>query len=651
MQDGHSESPGEVRSEAPRASNYTRVRLIAEGGYGEVWLACSAEGEYRAMKVISRKRFADENAFNWELHDVPKFEPISLSHEGLVDILQVGRNEAQGVLYYVMELADDRAGAPQGADSFNPDTYQPRTLHHDLNKYGALSLNDCLPIALNLTDALGSLHQQGFVHPDTSSANIVFVNGVAKLTKIGRSPDSGNITFVTATDGFIPPEGLGTVQTDIYSLGKVFYEMVTGKQAHQFPEWPVGPNDRPEMKRWRAIISKACDPNPNNRYSNCAALHAALLSVQNVSAPKETPWMKIAAILAIVGIALGALAWWKKDLFSKKPQPAPVTVATPHPEPAGQPQAQPAPEPVARPIAQPAVQPRPKPAAVAQQLPPFRVGKTLFTDSFDSNSAENWFTHYTSDDTEAQFGYDYSAMGIPPAPGSSGTVGLRMAANFLAPKSKEAVNVSPKRQTFRGNYRLKLNLWMNVNGPFPQGGLGSTQYFLTGVGTSGNRVHGFKEAGANDDGIWFATDGDGDGIRAVDFTAYKGLKLMMTNSGVYAAGFDDFARASQHPYYAKVFRGGQKIPSVQASRYPSTQKGTLFPGALGMAWRTVEVVKLDNKVFWSIDGLLIATVDINAASFSTGIFIGYADSIDSIATQPELCFAVVDNLVIEEISP
>jgi serine/threonine protein kinase len=81
------------------------IRRIGRGGYGEVWLARSALGEYRAVKIIRRDSFEGDRPVERELEGIQKFEPLSRSQENLVHILHVGRF-AEG-FFYVMELADD----------------------------------------------------------------------------------------------------------------------------------------------------------------------------------------------------------------------------------------------------------------------------------------------------------------------------------------------------------------------------------------------------------------------------------------------------------------------------------------------------------------------------------------------------------------
>ena len=122
-----------------------------------MWLARSALGTYRAIKIVYRKTFAHERPFEREFSGIQKFEPISRSQEGLVHILQVGRNNDAGYFYYVMELADNGevpgakrqvssdAGPRQSASlvspdtsHLTPDTYIARTLAYDLSKRGRL---------------------------------------------------------------------------------------------------------------------------------------------------------------------------------------------------------------------------------------------------------------------------------------------------------------------------------------------------------------------------------------------------------------------------------------------------------------------------------------------------------------------------------
>jgi serine/threonine protein kinase len=94
-----------INSPAPRIPDHELLQLIGRGSYGEVWLGCNKLGTLRAIKIVRRAAFEDARPFEREFKGIQKFEPISRSHDGLVDILQVGGTEEY--FYYVMELADD----------------------------------------------------------------------------------------------------------------------------------------------------------------------------------------------------------------------------------------------------------------------------------------------------------------------------------------------------------------------------------------------------------------------------------------------------------------------------------------------------------------------------------------------------------------
>src|SRR5262252_8646051 len=118
------------------------LRSIASGAYGQVWLARNRLGAYRTVKIVHRASFDHERPFEREFAGIKAFEPISRSHEGLVDLLQVGRDDAAGYFYYVMELADDLNGhgssqiSDRAVQSSSLDSYAPRTLASELKRRG-----------------------------------------------------------------------------------------------------------------------------------------------------------------------------------------------------------------------------------------------------------------------------------------------------------------------------------------------------------------------------------------------------------------------------------------------------------------------------------------------------------------------------------
>jgi GH25 family lysozyme M1 (1,4-beta-N-acetylmuramidase) len=265
----------------------------------------------------------------------------------------------------------------------------------------------------------------------------------------------------------------------------------------------------------------------------------------------------------------------------------------------------------------------------------------VFADDFDTDSSANWTLNRSSTDSRAAFAYNYSSYGIPSAPHSTGgtTKGVKFEANVSA-GAVSALNMSPLGQGFSGNYRLHYDLWINQNGPFPVGGTGSTQHHTSGMGTAGNRV---QWNSGTSDGVWFATDGEGQATDTSatlpDWRAYVGTTLQSAASGVYVGGTESNIRGNGHPYYENVFPGGQTSPPAQA------QFGGLEGGTVGYAWRDVVVNKTGNVIEWFIDGLKIASVTNTLTA--NNIFVGYWDSFSSLSANTNLSFGLVDNVRVE----
>ena len=277
----------------PAVPDYELLKRIGGGAYGDVWLARSkATGALRAAKIVWRHRFEDDRPFQREFEGIQKFERISREHPSQLALFHIGRNEAEGYFYYVMELADDlkaeggmrkaecRRATPSTPHSAlpTPHAYVPRTLRADLAN-GRLPAARVLEIGLALTEALGHLHENGLVHRDVKPSNVIFVNGRPKLADIGLVTDASDQCSIVGTEGYLPPEGPGTAQADIFALGKVLYEGATGMDRRQFPDLP------PDLKQWsereavfelNPIIVKACAGDIRNRYASAGAMRSDL---------------------------------------------------------------------------------------------------------------------------------------------------------------------------------------------------------------------------------------------------------------------------------------------------------------------------------------------------------------------------------------
>ena len=286
------------------------------------------------------------------------------------------------------------------------------------------------------------------------------------------------------------------------------------------------------------------------------------------------------------------------------------------------------------------------PAASLTVFPPQAV---VFADNFDANTASAWTANKSSTDTRVTFNYNYAADGIPAAPhGSGGTTrGLKLEANLTA-GVVAAVSLSPLGRSFSGDHRLHFDFWINVNGPLPLGGTGSTEFLTAGLVTAGNRVE-WTGPGTTADGYWFSGDGEGgvanSSTTSGDYCAYVGTNLQTTSSGVYAAGADTTARDNANPYYVAALPGGLSAPAIQQSTY-AQQNGALAAGTLGFAWHDAIVSRQGNTIQWSIDGVSLATLS-NVTLAAGNVAIGYWDPFASLTDNTNLSFGLVDNLRVE----
>lgn len=277
------------------------------------------------------------------------------------------------------------------------------------------------------------------------------------------------------------------------------------------------------------------------------------------------------------------------------------------------------------------------------------LAQTLFTDPFDTDTSANWSVNLQGSGTsDATFAFDYSSVGIPSSPDSGGsTLGLRLRANQFGGTGAfpSGVSVSPTGQNLTGDYRVEFEMWLNYNGPLGPGGSGSTQVTGMGIGTGGTTA---QIAGGTIDSVSFGATVDGNS--SVDYRAYVPAVQTgyLATSGVFAAGTGTApdARNNSHPYYAGF--GGASAPAAQTALF-AQQTGTTVVGSLGFAWRDVVIEKVGTEVQWSIDGTLIATVDLTTAGDLGGgsILFSHYDSNATVSTDansPQLLFGLIDNV-------
>jgi eukaryotic-like serine/threonine-protein kinase len=319
--------PNEVSAKVPVVPDHQVLRVIGRGAYGEIWLARTLTGALRAVKIVYRSTFKSERAFRREFEGMSSFEPISRAHAGFIDILHVGRTSEY--LYYIMELADDHL-AGRNIDIVN---YEPRTLKSELERQKHLSASESIRLGVSLTEALQALHAHGLTHRDIKPSNIIFVDGVPKLADIGLVAATGQRSFV-GTEGYIPPEGPGTPQADIFSLGKVIYEVSTGKDRLDFPEIDSRLSARPDKEallRLNDVLVKACANDLRKRYASAAQMRDDLTALERGERPpREKSRVKFAvaalSILLIAGIVFST--WWRSRVPSSSDVSLQTTIRT-----------------------------------------------------------------------------------------------------------------------------------------------------------------------------------------------------------------------------------------------------------------------------------------------------------------------------------
>jgi len=277
-------------------------------------------------------------------------------------------------------------------------------------------------------------------------------------------------------------------------------------------------------------------------------------------------------------------------------------------------------------------------------LPDVLAGATvIFDEDFESDVSAQWTINRSSDDTSSTFGYDYSVDGIPPAPSGTGktTRGLKFTANESEGVAAH-IMASPTGKSFEGDHALVFDLWMNVNGPMPGGGGGSTEFAAAGIATTGDHIQVGDELS---DGAWFLLTGEGGSSR--DFRFFLNQDYLMDDRGVYLAGSQDASNA----YYASIFPEGKTAPALQVSEFPA-QDGATSAGQVAFQWVQVQLIKKGDNVTWSLNGTDIVQASQSTAPFKNegNIFLGYSDWFASVSDNDFMSFGLFDNLRVYQLS-
>ena len=254
---------------------YEIIKTIGEGGMANVYLAEDTILERKVAIKVLRGDLSNDEKFIRRF----KREALSvsnLSHPNIVEVYDVG--EEDGNYYIVMEYIEGK------------------TLKQLLQKRGALTLTEVIDIMSQLTDGLAHAHEAYIIHRDIKPQNIMIEdNGRIKITDFGiaMALNSTQLTQTNSVMGsvhYLPPEqanGKGsTVKSDIYSLGILMYELLTGSVPfkgdtaveialkHMKEKMPSVRKQNPTIPQSvENIILKATAKNPKNRYDSVREMY------------------------------------------------------------------------------------------------------------------------------------------------------------------------------------------------------------------------------------------------------------------------------------------------------------------------------------------------------------------------------------------
>jgi serine/threonine protein kinase len=280
--------PPTIEELAPKFPQFEIRELIGQGGMGAVYKARQKQLERLvAIKILPPGIGEDRGFANRFAREAKAM--ARLNHPGIVTIHDFGCSE--GLYYFVMEFVD-------GVNL------------HQLMKTGRVSPREALAIVPQICDALQYAHDQGIVHRDIKPENILLGRqgrvkvadfGLARLMAALDGPDAAGAASADAaltgsgkimgTPNYMAPEqaadpGAVDHRADIYALGVVFYQMLTG-------ELPSKPIDPPSRKvhidvRLDDVVLRALEKKPERRYQQVSEVKTALETVTRSSTNDKT---------------------------------------------------------------------------------------------------------------------------------------------------------------------------------------------------------------------------------------------------------------------------------------------------------------------------------------------------------------------------
>jgi eukaryotic-like serine/threonine-protein kinase len=273
------------------SDRYKIMSMIGGGGMANVYLARDMILDRDVAIKILRLDFANEQEFIHRFQREAQ-SATSLAHPNIVNIYDVG--EENDIYYIVMEYVDGM------------------TLKQYIQQYYPISVDKAMDIMEQLTSAISHAHQHRIIHRDIKPQNILIDHsGVVKITDFGIAM-ALSATAITQTNSvlgsvhYLSPEqargGMATGKSDIYSLGIVMFELLTGRLPFS-GESAVSialkhlQSETPSPSRWNSnipqsvenIVLKATSKDPFQRYENVEEMREAIrnsLNPDRINEPK-----------------------------------------------------------------------------------------------------------------------------------------------------------------------------------------------------------------------------------------------------------------------------------------------------------------------------------------------------------------------------
>ena len=304
------------------AGRFRIIRYVADGGMGTVYEAEDLTLNDRvALKTIRPEIVSDRKTVERFKREISLGKKVTHPNVCRVYDFGVHRSESgEDLLFLTMQF-------------LSGETLASRI------KRGPLPIAEALPLIEDMTDALSAAHHAEVIHRDFKSGNVILVNGRSRISAIvtdfglarGVRDDTSttHIDMAGTVDYMAPEQVRGeeiTPLVDIYALGVVMYEMVTGQRPFsgdsrmavalkQLNDEPRAPRDLvPQLNsNWNDAILGCLKKRPHERFQSAAEVKDAL--VKGRAKPRELPKFRdsrlmLLPVLALVVVAIGAWLWF-----------------------------------------------------------------------------------------------------------------------------------------------------------------------------------------------------------------------------------------------------------------------------------------------------------------------------------------------------